>query len=81
MLPKQTHNLEKKKKLKGETCRAGNEAKESMHIYKYIENNNKVEGGIKGDQVMLTVDGGGNMEPKMLDVEDEMVEGSFGPKR
>lgn len=30
---------------------------------------------------MHTVEGGGKMEPKMLLEEDEMVEGSLGPKR
>lgn len=32
-------------------------------------------------RVMHTVDGGGKMEPKMLVEEDEVVEGSLGPKR
>lgn len=35
----------------------------------------------KGEEIMHTVDGGGKMELKMLLEEDEVVDGSLGPKR
>lgn len=46
-----------------------------MKMHAYIKQKKEKEG------TMHTVDGGGKMEPKMLVEEDEVVEGSLGPKR
>lgn len=47
-----------------------------MHVHKKKKRRRR-----KWEGDMHTVEGGGKMEPKMLVDEDEVVDGSLGPKR